>query len=208
MNPGGDPAFIDASAVRQGECFSTASMIRGASDAPLLSTQNQRRCHRLVNFDTSGSGTGYYERFLTSAPQHGFHVPDPASGATGSMRFAISKGGNAAGGESGAKRRSPAACGWHQWRGDRRYDDDHTALLDGAWWESGATALVPKDLGRPLRTGLGRSEYRPTILKGMMDNVSIYHKALSEGESGTWPETGSRWAVRTKRKSQGPVPNG
>jgi hypothetical protein len=58
-----------------------------------------------------------------------------------------------------------------------------TIYLDGSPMGSRPTALVPKDLGTTTQNWLGRSQWSgDNYYKGMMDDFTIYNRALSEGE--------------------------
>jgi len=105
----------------------------------------------------------------------------PRTGTTGPMRFAIR---TAAVGEQIVDAPATLPSGWH-----------HVAVvidsatmtmrlhLDGAVAGSGATTLLPKDLGNTTQNWLGRSQFAAdAYFTGSLDEFRIYNRALSEAE--------------------------
>jgi hypothetical protein len=180
----GDPVFMDSiTGLGKAMLFDAVNDYVELPIAPMLSTLSGITVAGWVNFDTGGSGTGYYERFFdfgSGATVNLFLTL--RRGATGTMRFAITKSGNTA--ESGVNAEVPLPTGWHHLAGVI----DGTAMtmglyLDGSPVAGGPTLLVPKDMGTTTQNWLGRSQYpADNYFKGMMDNVGIYNRALSEGE--------------------------
>ena len=58
-----------------------------------------------------------------------------------------------------------------------------TLYVDGERIASGATAVLPKDLGKTTQNWIGRSQYAPTrYFLGSIDDFRIYNRALSPAE--------------------------
>ena len=117
-----------------------------------------------------GSGTSAYMFFC------------PRTGTTGNMRFAIRSATVTT--EQLVNSPSILTVGWH-----------HTAVvidsqamtirlyLDGELIASGATIVLPKDLGNTTQNWLGRSQYSAdAYLLGSLDDFRIYDRVLSEAE--------------------------
>jgi len=98
------------------------------------------------------------------------------------MRFAITTGTNT--GESGVNGPQTLTAGWH-----------HVAVvidgvaktvqlvLDGEVVASGATAVVPKDLGVTTQNWLGQSQWSGDgYYQGLIDEFRIYNRVLTVGE--------------------------
>jgi len=125
-----------------------------------------RLWQRVLDF---GTGTDNY-MFLS-----------PNNGVTGTLRFAIRTPTAA---EQAVTASTPLTEGWH-----------HVAIVidgaagtlqlyqDGLLVASGATAVLPKDLGNTTQNWLGRSQFEADpYFGGALDDLRIYDRALSPGE--------------------------
>jgi len=116
-----------------------------------------------------GTGTANY-MFLT-----------PRQGTTGTTRFAIR---TAAIAEQGANGPVTLPFGWHH----VAVVIDSAAMqlrlyVDGGLAGSGATVLLPKDLGVTNQNWLGRSQWTADgFYNGSLDDFRMYNRALSEAE--------------------------
>jgi hypothetical protein len=106
----------------------------------------------------------------------------PRQGMSGPMRFAITTGSNTA--ESGVNSPRALSAGWHH----VAVVIDGTAktlqlVLDGEVVGSGATTVLPKDLGVTTQNWLGRSQWSGDgYYRGLIDEFRIYDRALTAGE--------------------------
>lgn len=115
-----------------------------------------------------GSGTGIY-MFLC-----------PRVNTNGTIRFAIR---TATVGEQVVNSPATLPSGWH-----------HVAVVldaatkkinlyqDGLLVGSGATQLLPKDMGNTTQNWLGKSQWPDALYKGSLDDFRIYNRALSGDE--------------------------
>jgi len=140
-----------------------------------------------VNFDSSNANS-FQRIFDFGGPTPAVGNPNnymfltPRQGTSGPMRFAIRKTTSTA--ESLVDAPAMVPTDWH-----------HLAVmingaamtmqlcLDGQVVGSGATLVLPKDLGVTNQNWLGRSQWTADgYLTGQLDEFRIYNRALSEGE--------------------------
>jgi hypothetical protein len=105
----------------------------------------------------------------------------PRTTASGSIRFAIR---SATIGEQLLDSSSALPTGWHH---VAVVIDSATMTMrlqvDGVVVASGATTVLPKDLGNTTQNWLGKSQYEAdSYYGGMIDDFRIYNRVLSEGE--------------------------
>jgi len=129
-----------------------------------------------------GGGNGSWQRiFDFGSGTSAYMFLSPRQGTAGNMRFAIR---SATVNEQILDSPGPMTVGWH-----------HTAMvidsqaktltlyLDGEPVASGATVLVPKDLGTTTQNWIGRSQYAAdAYFSGSIDDFRIYNRVLSEAE--------------------------
>jgi len=131
--------------------------------------------------DFSNTGTGWERVFDLGTGTTNYMCLTPRQGTTGAMTFAIMT-------TTVAEKRFVAprtlGTGWH-----------HVAVvmdsatmkvrvyLDGTVVASDTTTVLPKDLGKTTQNWLGRSQFTADgYFGGMLDEVRIYNRALSDGE--------------------------
>jgi hypothetical protein len=132
-----------------------------------------------VNFSNTGGSWQRIFDFGTGTTNYMFLTPRQGTG--GPIRFAIR---TATVGEQGVNAPTMVPLGWH-----------HVAVviesatmtiklyLDGEQVASGATALLPKDLGVTTQNWLGRSQWTAdAYLTGSLDEFRIFNRALSAAE--------------------------
>ncbi len=145
------------------------SIIASLSDTTVATWANFSNAggawQRIFDF---GSGTGVY-MFLC-----------PRVGTNGVMRFAIR---TATVGEQVVNTRTTLPSDWH-----------HVAVVleaatktiklyqDGALVGSGATQLLPKDMGNTTQNWLGKSQWPDALYQGSLDEFRIYNRAMSQDE--------------------------
>jgi hypothetical protein len=135
-----------------------------------------------ANFAGTGGGWQRVFDFGSGATSYMFFCPSGGGNVTSPMRFAITKNGGA--NESQLNASSALPLGWH-----------HVAIVidgaamtmrlqvDGSVVATGATAVLPKDLGNTTQNWLGRSQYEAdAYYGGLVDDFRIYNRALSVGE--------------------------
>jgi hypothetical protein len=147
-----------------GPLISSSSSMTIAGRVSLFSTS--RLWQRVLDF---GTGVDNY-MFLS-----------PNNGATGTLRFAIRIPGVA---EQAVTAPKPLTEGWHH---VAIVIDGATGALqlyqDGLLVASGATTVLPKDLGNTTQNWLGRSQFEADpFFGGALDDLRIYNRALSAGE--------------------------
>ncbi|NIO30807.1 MAG: hypothetical protein GTN75_03275, partial [Gemmatimonadetes bacterium] len=145
------------------------SLIASLSDTTITTWANFSNAggawQRIFDF---GSGTGIY-MFLC-----------PRIGTNGVMRFAIR---TAAVGEQVVNAPSTLASGWH----NVAVTLDSAAMMiglyvDGNLVASGATTLLPKDLGETTQNWLGKSQWPDALYMGALDEFQIYDRLLTQDE--------------------------
>ncbi|NLH42925.1 MAG: hypothetical protein GX448_13885 [Planctomycetes bacterium] len=155
----------------------------GYVDLPIGSVINSLSNMTISLYANFSGTTGDWQRiFDFGSGTTNYMFLCPRTTASGPMRFAITTAGG--GGESQLNASSSLPTGWH-----------HVAIvidgatmtmrlhMDGAVVASGATAVLPKDLGNTTQNWLGKSQYEAdAYYGGMIDDFRIYNRALSEGE--------------------------
>ncbi len=115
-----------------------------------------------------GSGTGVY-MFLC-----------PRVNVSGPIRFAIR---TAAVGEQIVNSPATLPSGWHHVAVTIEAATKTIRLYqDGTLVASGATTLLPKDMGTTTQNWLGKSQWPDALYRGALDDFRIYGRPLSEGE--------------------------
>jgi len=148
----------------------------------LISTLTSATVSAWINFDTASTGSWVRLFDFGTSSTAGYMFLCPRQGTTGTMRFAITTGTNT--GESGVNGPQTLTAGWH-----------HVAVvidgvaktvqlvLDGEVVASGATAVVPKDLGVTTQNWLGQSQWSGDgYYQGLIDEFRIYNRVLTVGE--------------------------
>jgi hypothetical protein len=145
------------------------SLIASLSDMTVTTWANFSNAggawQRIFDF---GSGTGIY-MFLC-----------PRIGTDGVMRFAIR---TATVGEQVVNAPSTLASGWHNVA--VTFDSQAMKIglyLDGNLVASGATTLLPKDLGETTQNWLGKSQWPDALYMGALDEFQIYDRLLTQDE--------------------------
>jgi hypothetical protein len=177
--PNGDPSYTTG---KTG--FTKALAFDGVNDyidlpvAPLLSTLTSSTFAAWVNVYNAGDTWGRVFDFGTGATVYMYLTPYAGS----NTRFAITT--SAGAGESGVTAPHGKSNGWHHLA--IVIDADAMTLRlydDGTMVRSGATTLLPKDLGTTTQNWLGRSEYTTDpYFNGALNDLRIYNRALSDGE--------------------------
>ncbi|HSW02309.1 MAG TPA: LamG-like jellyroll fold domain-containing protein [Sedimentisphaerales bacterium] len=148
----------------------------------VISTLSDMTISTYVNFSGVGGGWQRVFDFGSNTTSYMFFCPSGGGGVTSPMRFAITTtGGN---NESRLNGSTPLQTGWCH---VAVVIDSATMTMrlqvDGVVVASGATAVLPKDLGVTTQNWLGRSQYEAdAYFGGMVDNFRIYNRALSVSE--------------------------
>ncbi len=146
--------------------------------ASLLSTLTNATFTTWVNYSGTGGAWQRLFDFGTGDTNYMFLTPDTGGG---DVRFAIR---TATVGEQLVTGSNALGTGWH-----------HVAVVidaasmtlrlyqDGSLVDTGATTLLPKDLGTTTQIWLGRSQFTADpFYNGAIDDFRIYNRALSESE--------------------------
>jgi hypothetical protein len=145
----------------------------------LLSTSSSMTVATFANMAESTSGWQRIFDFGTGSTNYMFLTP--RQGTSGTMRFAIR---TTAVTEQQATAPATLPFGWHH----VAVVIDSAAMqlrlyMDGTLVASGATTLLPKDLGVTTQNWLGRSQFTADgFYNGSLDDFRIYNRALSEAE--------------------------
>jgi len=144
----------------------------------LISTLNDITVASWVNFSNEGGAWQRIFDFGSGTSSYMFLCP--RRGTTDGMRFAVTP----ATGDAFVDTPNMLASGWHH---VTAIVDSTTMTLqlyvDGAVVASGATTVLPKDLGESTQNWLGRSQFSADAnFDGLMADVRIYSRALSAGE--------------------------
>jgi len=145
----------------------------------LLSTSSSMTVATFANMAESTSGWQRIFDFGTGSTNYMFLTP--RQGTSGTMRFAIR---TTAVTEQTATAPATLPFGWHH----VAVVIDSAAMqlrlyMDGTLVASGATTLLPKDLGVTTQNWLGRSQFTADgFYNGSLDDFRIYNRALSEAE--------------------------
>jgi hypothetical protein len=177
----GDPGYVDGPAG-----YGKALTFDGTNDyvdlpiGNLLSTLGGSTFAARVNFANTG---GAWQRILDFGTGTNIYMfLTPRQGTNGAMRCAITTSSN--GGESGLNGPATLPTGWHHVA--VVFDDVAMRIrlyVDGTLVGSGATTLLPKNLGVTTQNWLGRSQWSGDgFLTGSIDDFRIYSRPLSEGE--------------------------
>ncbi len=132
-----------------------------------------------ANFSNSGGAWQRVFDFGSGTTSYMFLCP--RVNTSGPIRFAIR---TATVGEQIVDTPMTLSSGWHH---VAAVIDSSTMTirlhLDGAMVATGATSLLPRDLGNTTQNWLGRSQYAgDAYYTGMLDELCIYNRALSEAE--------------------------
>jgi hypothetical protein len=176
----GDPGYVDGPAG-----FGKALAFDGINDyvdlsiGNLLSTLGGSTFAARVNFSNTGGGWQRVFDFGTGTTNYMFLTP--RQGTTGATRCAIR---TAAINEQGANGPVTLPTGWHHMA--VVFDDAAMRIrlyVDGVEVASGATVLLPRDMGVTTQNWLGRSQWTGDgYYTGSLDDFRIYSRPLSEGE--------------------------
>ncbi|MBP8304699.1 MAG: discoidin domain-containing protein, partial [Phycisphaerae bacterium] len=178
-----DPTYADSQAG-----LGKAIWLDGVNDyvdlpiGPLIGSLTSATVATWVNVDsTAAAGWQRVFDFGTSSTA-GYMFLTPSAGTNGVVRFAISR--TTSSGESRVTGPARDLTGWH-----------HVAVvidgqartlqlcLDGEVVATGATAILPGDLGQTTQNWLGRSQYdADAYLSATLDEFRIYSRALSAAE--------------------------
>jgi hypothetical protein len=177
-----DPTFGDSKAG-----LGRALSLDGVNDyaelpiGNLISTLTSATLSAWIDFDTASTGSWVRVFDFGTSSTAGYMFLCPRQGTTGTMRFAITTSSNNA--ESGVNAPRTLTAGWHH----VAVVIDGTAMtlqlvLDGEVVASGATTVVPKDLGVTTQNWLGQSQWPDDYYQGLIDEFRIYNRVLSAGE--------------------------
>ncbi len=181
--PNGNPIYVDSAAG-----FGKALQFEGIDDyvdlpiGSLMSTLSSATFSTWVNWSASG---GNWQRIFdlgSSNANYLFLCPSGGGNLTSPMRFAIRM--TTSTGESVINSSAVVPAGWHH---VAAVLDGPTMTMqlwqDGSLVASGATLVLPKDLGNTNQNWLGRSQYTAdAYYNGSIDEFRIYNRALSAGE--------------------------
>ena len=177
-----DPVFVDSKAG-----FDRALQFDGVNDyvdlpiGTLMSTLSSATFSTWVNFDRTGAQS-WQRIFDFGSSTTNYLFLCPRTGTNGVMRFAIRMTTSTA--ESIINTPATLPTGWHH----VAVVIDGTARtvqirLDGESMASGATLVVPSDLGVTTQNWLGRSQYEADgYYLGMVDEFRIFNRVLSTAE--------------------------
>jgi hypothetical protein len=146
---------------------------------PLIATLSDTTIATNVFFSNTGGAWQRIFDFGSGTTNYMFLCP--RQGTTGAMRFAIR---TATVTERQANAPTTLPSGWHHVaivfnNATMRMD----LYLDGQVVGSGATTLLPKDLGNTTQNWLGRSQYpADAYFTGSLDEFRIFNRALSAAE--------------------------
>jgi len=148
---------------------------------PMIATLTDTTIATHVYF---GGGTGSWQRIFDFGSGSGtspYLFLCPRQGTSGPLRFAIR---SATVGEQIADSTVTMSVGWHHVA--VKIDSQAMRIdvyLDGELIASGATTVLPKDLGDTTQNWLGRSQYTAdAYLLGSLDDFRIYNRVLSDAE--------------------------
>ncbi|OHB66103.1 MAG: hypothetical protein A2Y77_03220 [Planctomycetes bacterium RBG_13_62_9] len=176
----GDPGYADgAPGYGQALAFDGVNDYIDLPIGNLLSTLGGSTFAARVNFSNTGGGWQRVFDFGTGTTNYVFLTP--RQGTTGATRCAIR---TAAIDEQGANGPVTLPTGWHHMA--VVFDDAAMRIrlyVDGVEVASGATVLLPKDMGVTTQNWLGRSQWTDDgYYTGSLDDFRIYSRPLSEGE--------------------------
>jgi hypothetical protein len=182
-----DPIFVDSKAG-----FGKALQFDGTNDhvvlpiGSLVSSLNSATLATWVNFTTASTGSWVrifdFGTSVTSGNPLNYMFLSPRQSTNGTVRFAIRKTTSTE--ESGVNSPMNLSAGWHS----VAVVIDGSAMtlglyLDGEAVASGATTVLPKDLGATNQNWLGRSQWSGDgYYQGLIDDFRIYNRAMSAGE--------------------------
>jgi hypothetical protein len=147
---------------------------------PLIATLSDTTIATNVFFSNTGGNWQRIFDFGSSTTNYMFLTP--RMGTTGAMRFAIR---TVAVTERIVNAPATLPSGWHHVAIviDSK-TMTQTLYLDGVVVGTGATTILPKDMGNTTQNWLGRSQYYPADahFTGSLDEFRIYNRALSASE--------------------------
>ncbi len=179
----GTPAYGDSLAG-----FGKALQFEGIDDyvdlpiGSLMSTLNSATFSMWLNWPAEGGTWQRVFDFGSSTTNYMFLTPSAGGNLTSPLRFAIRMTTSSA--ESIISAPAVMPTGWHH----VAVAIDGTAKtmqlwLDGSIVASGATLVIPKDLGNTNQNWLGRSQFTAdAYYQGAIDEFRIYSRLLSAGE--------------------------
>jgi hypothetical protein len=179
----GDPSYLEGA-----PGYGKALAFDGVNDyvdlpiGSLVSSMSSASVAAWVYFTNTGTAWQRVFDFGTGTTSYMFLTTH--NGTPGRTRFAITIGGNAVGVEQILNGPAALPIGWHHLAGVI----DGTAMTlrlyqDGTPVTSGATTVLPKNLGVTTRNWLGRSQYTgDPYFNGSLDDFRIYNRVLTEGE--------------------------
>ncbi|MBP8304138.1 MAG: discoidin domain-containing protein, partial [Phycisphaerae bacterium] len=182
--PVNDPRFVE---LRPG--LGRSIVLDGVNDhvelpiGALMSTLTSATIATWVDFDLGS--TGSWQRLFDFGTDPNIYMfLTPRVGTSGTVRFAATTGGNAAGAESVVNTPGPLPGGWHHLAVVIDGGTQTVVIyLDGDPVASGPTQTLPRDLGVTTQNWLGRSQYDTDgYFGGALDEFRIYDRALSMGE--------------------------
>jgi hypothetical protein len=179
----GNPIYVDSAAG-----FGKALQFEGIDDyvdlpiGSLMSTLSSATFSVWVNWSASG---GNWQRVFdlgSADTNYLFLCPSGGGSLSSPMRFAIRMTTSTA--ESIINAPAVLPTGWHHV--SVVFDGPSKTMQlwqDGSLMASGATLVLPKDLGNTTQNWLGRSQYTAdAYYNGSIDEFRIYNRALSAGE--------------------------
>ncbi len=146
----------------------------------LISTLGDSTFTIWANFSNTG---GVWQRifdFGSGSGESPYMFLCPRSGADGPMRFAIR---TATVGEQILNAPTTLASGWHNVAAS--FDSTTMTMklyVDGDVVASGATELLPKDMGVTTQNWLGKSQWPDALYSGALDELRIYDRALTQDD--------------------------
>ena len=146
----------------------------------LISTLSDTTITTWTNFSNSGGAWQRIWDFGSGSGNNPYMFLCARVNTNGVIRFAIR---TATIGEQTVNTPGTLPSGWH----NVAVSIDSKAMrssvyLDGALVASGATAVLPKDLGVTTQNWLGKSQWPDALYKGSLDDVRIYDRLMSADE--------------------------
>jgi hypothetical protein len=144
-----------------------------------LSTMSNITVATRINF--TGAAGAWQRAFDFGTDTTTYMFLTPSQSGTTASRFAIR---TAAVAEQGVNAPTPLSVGWHHLAVTiSSATMTITLYVDGTAVGSGATVLLPKDLGVTTQNWIGRSQWpADAFLNSTLDDFRIYNVALTEGQ--------------------------